>query len=127
MCVPAVTASGMLLISYLSYDPGSSPVPRYVVVSSPDGGATLVPHVAAVLPGSSAASATDTLYQYSYVLATHPHDATRAVLAWTDERNGDPDIYRVCSTDGGATWGAAARVNDDAIGNGAGQDMVWGA
>ena len=127
MCVPAVTASGVLLIAYLSYDPASSPLPRYVVVSSPDGGATLTPHVASVLPASSVGSPNDTLYQYSYVLAAHPRDASRVTLAWTDARNGDPDIYRACSADGGVTWGAAARVNDDAVGNGVGQDMLWSA
>ena len=127
MCVPAVTASGVLLMAYLSYDPGSSALPRYVVVSSADGGATLVSHVATVLPASAAGTPTDTLYQYSYHLAAHPRDGSRVVLAWTDARNGDPDIYRVWSGDGGTSWSAPARVNDDATGNGAGQDMVWGA
>lgn len=39
-----------------------------------------------------------------------------AYVAWEDWRNGDPDIYVAQSTDGGATWGANVRVNDDAAG-----------
>lgn len=39
-------------------------------------------------------------------------------LSWSDERNGDADILLVRSMDGGQTWSAPVRVNDDAVGNG---------
>lgn len=42
-------------------------------------------------------------------------------LAWADYRNGDADIYFSRSTDGGASWSAAVRLNDDPLGNGADQ------
>ncbi len=50
-------------------------------------------------------------------------DATRGTLyiSWADERSGDADIVLVRSTDGGQTWSAPVRVNDDAPGNGADQ------
>jgi hypothetical protein len=38
-------------------------------------------------------------------------------IAFADARNGDPDILFVRSTDGGTTWSAPIRVNDDPIGN----------
>ena len=44
---------------------------------------------------------------------------------WHDDRNGDMDIYSVLSSDGGATWTNAIRVNDDPIGNGAHQLYPW--
>jgi hypothetical protein len=36
---------------------------------------------------------------------------------WIDERNGDPDVFVASSSDGGRTWTAPVRVNDDAKGN----------
>lgn len=48
-------------------------------------------------------------------LVTHRRDAC---TAWTDARNGDPDVLLRCSTDRGSTWGAVHRVNDDRMGNG---------
>ena len=34
-------------------------------------------------------------------------------LAWTDDRDGDPDAYLAASWDGGATWTADVRMDDD--------------
>lgn len=42
---------------------------------------------------------------------------------WIDERNGDPDVFVAASRDGGATWDAPVRVNDDA--RGAAQMFTW--
>jgi hypothetical protein len=39
-------------------------------------------------------------------------------LTWADERYGDADILLVTSSDGGQTWSAPVRVNDDPQGNG---------
>jgi hypothetical protein len=46
-------------------------------------------------------------------------------IAWSDGRNGDPDILLVRSADGGGTWSAPVRVNDDLPGNGADQFFPW--
>jgi hypothetical protein len=46
-------------------------------------------------------------------------------IAWADNRNGDPDILMVRSTDGGLTWSAPIRVNDDVVGNGRDQWFPW--
>ncbi len=42
-------------------------------------------------------------------------------IAWADDRNGDPDILFVRSTDGGNTWSAPIVINDDLPGTGADQ------
>ncbi len=42
-------------------------------------------------------------------------------VAWSDYRHGDADIYFTSSSDGGATWEPAVRLNDDPIGNGVDQ------
>ena len=45
----------------------------------------------------------------------------RIYVVWPDSRNGDPDILLIWSGDGGTTWSAPVRVNDDAVGNKADQ------
>lgn len=44
-------------------------------------------------------------------------------LNFIDERNGDPDVFLVSSTDHGHTWSAPVRVNDDP--KGATQMFTW--
>ncbi len=46
-------------------------------------------------------------------------------VAWSDQRNGDPDILFTRSTDGGTTWADPIRVNDDSLGNGRDQFFPW--
>jgi len=49
----------------------------------------------------------------------------RIYLVWMDIRFGGPDIVLSSSSDGGSTWSAPIRVNDDAVGNGADQFLPW--
>ncbi|MBP7146622.1 MAG: exo-alpha-sialidase, partial [Acidobacteria bacterium] len=51
--------------------------------------------------------------------------AGNVYVAWSDNRNGDPDILFSRSTDAGNTWSAPLRVNDDALGNGRDQFFPW--
>lgn len=44
--------------------------------------------------------------------------AGRLYAAWYDARNGDWDVFLRRSTDGGRSWQAPRRVNDDPVGNG---------
>ena len=44
---------------------------------------------------------------------------------WIDARNGDLDVFVVSSRDGGNTWSAPVRVNDDAVKNGKVQFFTW--
>ena len=44
---------------------------------------------------------------------------------WIDERNGDPDVFVIASRDGGESWEAPVRVNDDPLGNGKAQLFTW--
>src|SRR6185436_4605957 len=75
----------------------------------------------------SNSACSDTLYQGSYNVSANPANPNNLVLQFTDCRNGDIDILSVHSTDAGMTWSQPLRVNDDATGNGFGQDMSWGA
>jgi len=44
---------------------------------------------------------------------------------WIDARNGDPDVFVMSSRDGGETWSAPIRVNDDPVKNGKVQFFTW--
>lgn len=44
---------------------------------------------------------------------------------WVDNRHGDPDAFVASSNDGGQTWTAPIRVNDDPVGNERPQFFTW--
>ena len=58
-------------------------------------------------------------------LIADPANPNHLVFAWPDARDGDYDVFAIASFDGGNTWPDTARVNDDPVGNGVVQDMVW--
>ncbi|MCX6246273.1 MAG: sialidase family protein [Bacteroidetes bacterium] len=126
MGVPCVSADGVLFVNYLSYDISQNLHVRDVFVKSDDGGQTFTTGIISELPFSSAIPPGDSLYQYSYHLAANPADSTNLIHILTDRREGDWDIWVNVSQDGGATWSTTARLNDDPVGNGKGQDMCWG-
>ena len=49
----------------------------------------------------------------------------RVYVNWSDQRNGDTDVFLIYSDDGGETWGPRVRVNDDQAGNGIDQFFNW--
>jgi hypothetical protein len=51
-----------------------------------------------------------------------PHKGS-VYVNWIDERNGDADVFVAASRDGGTTWAAPVRVNDDRTG--AVQMFTW--
>jgi hypothetical protein len=53
-----------------------------------------------------------------------PHRGT-IYVNWIDERNGDTDVFIARSHDGGVTWSAPVRVNDDPRGNKRPQLFTW--
>src|SRR5439155_1581992 len=46
-------------------------------------------------------------------------------IAWPDSRNGDQDIFMSSSTDGGITWSANDRVNEDGVTSKAPVATAW--
>jgi hypothetical protein len=57
-------------------------------------------------------------------LSAGPNNGTLYVN-WIDNRNGDPDVFVASSRDGGETWSAPVRVNDDPVKNGKVQFFTW--
>jgi len=57
-------------------------------------------------------------------LSNGPNKGTLYVN-WIDARNGDADVFVMSSKNGGETWTAPMRVNDDALKNGKAQFFTW--
>ncbi|MEI8204199.1 MAG: exo-alpha-sialidase [Bacteroidota bacterium] len=123
MATPATTVSGKFCAVYPSYVGSQNVYPAYYLATSADKGQTFsYTTVYSALPGAN-----DTNYKNGYQLITHPTDSNKMVFLSPDALNGDDDIMAYSSTNGGQTWATPVRVNDDTVGNGKGQDMVWGA
>lgn len=89
-------------------------------VRSTDGGRTFtVPAVAATLRAVPFQLPNAVFRTPASLPALAVSPATGDVhVAWADYRNGDADILAARSTDGGATWSAPRRLNDDGLSNG---------
>ena len=57
-------------------------------------------------------------------LSNGPNKGT-IYVNWIDARNGDPDVFVMSSKNGGETWSAPLRVNDDPLKNGKVQFFTW--
>lgn len=121
MPAPAVTADGALCIAYPSYLPSQSLYAKMLLAKSYNRGASFQYYDLLVNP----ASVSDTNYKLGYHLAANPANANQLAFACVAQPNGDPDIFLITSNNGGITWNSPVRVNDDAVGNGKAQDMVW--
>ncbi len=49
----------------------------------------------------------------------------RVYVLWSDQRNGDTDVFLIHSDDQGAHWSPRVRVNGDGVGNGRDQFFPW--
>ena len=126
MGVPTIGADGTFYCAYASWNTSFDPFPRFVCTKSTNGGNTFSQYTIAYPVSGS--PVTDTLYQGSYSIDANPMNAANLIFQATDARFGDPDILTVYSIDGGQTWTTVpVRVNDDAVNNGLGQEMSWGA
>ena len=123
MAAHTVAANGTLHMLYPSYVPLQNVLPTFYHAKSSSFGSTWNYNLAIALnPGIA-----DTNYKNAYQLLSHPSDPTKLCFFTTGYSNGDADIFSIHSEDGGTTWSAIQRVNDDGLANGKGQDMVWAA
>ncbi len=122
MVSPAVTSDGVFRAAYISWNIAKNPNPRYTVASSNDKGKTYT-RTTITIPKTSTGK--DTLSKLGYHLAVNPSDAKNMIFVWPDSRDGDLDVYAVYTTDGGISWSADQRINDDPKNNGVWQDLVW--
>jgi len=117
---PAVSSDGTLYVAYPCYDLSQKVHAGFVLATSTDGGVSFTRNF--ILQPSPNR---DTLSKGGFRLVADPTKADHLALFWLDSRNGDNDIYSSTTFNGGASWSDTMRVNDDEIGNGILQDMLW--
>ncbi len=113
--VPAVGPNGEVYVAWYGYDFSSENI---YFDKSTDGGLTFgTDHVISPCPNAWFPSMAVDLSGGQY--------NGNIYVTWNDERNGDGDIFLSVSSDGGNTWSAVKRINNDPIGNGREQYWPW--
>jgi predicted heme/steroid binding protein len=111
---------GKAYIAFLSYDLSVSPYVRYYSVTTNNKGVTFQRNL---IGNATISGGSD--FTKAWSINANPTINGHAILSWVDKRNGDYDILVSQTLDGGTSWSAPKRVNDDAMNNGIEQDMVW--
>ncbi len=123
MPAPAVSSDGVFYAMYPSYLPTQSPFAHYYCAKSTDKGISMSYTNAIQSNGSQ--NVTDVYAKKGYLLKTNPANSNHLAFFYLAQVSTDADIYMRESLDGGSTWSSAIRINQDPIGNGALQDLVW--
>lgn len=114
----AVAADGTLSVVWSDGD-------HLVFTSSHDGGKTFAPSRPIITTGPSYFNLTHVARSNGFPqMAIDPRNG-KLFVTWSDYRNGDVDVFSATSTDAGATWSDAVRVNDDPVHNGSDQFFQW--
>lgn len=122
MPTPEVTASGTFYAIYPSFVLSQNLAAQFVLASSSNGGSSFA--YTSVLIGT-ANSAADSLEKKGYLLRANPADPNHLVFVALAKTSGDLDVYLTESFNGGSSWSAQERINDDPIGNDRVQDLLW--
>ncbi len=123
MAAPAVTLKGNFCAIYPSYVTTQNILPTFYLATSRNHGQSFSYNlVIAATPAPN-----DTNLKNGYVLITSPIDSNKMAFFDPQAIHGDDDIFALHSNDAGQTWSGLVRVNDDTVGNGKHQDLVWAA
>ena len=121
MAAPATTTNGHFCAAYPSYVASQNFLPAlYLATSANQGQSFNYTTIYSALPATL-----DTNMKNGYQLIASPIDSSKMIFLSPMGINGDGDIFAIQSSDGGQSFNAPVRVNDDAIGNAKAQDMVW--
>jgi Secretion system C-terminal sorting domain len=121
MAAPAATMDGKFCAIYPSYVSSQNVYPALYLATSSDKGQSFSYTTAY----SAAPAVLDTNCKNGYQLIASPVNSNQLLFVSPYGSNGDADIMALHSNNGGQTWSSPVRINDDALGNGKTQDMVW--
>jgi hypothetical protein len=119
--VPAVGPNGELYVIW------QGPSSRFYLDVSMDGGVTFSADKTVVqITGISDSPCyrRNSLPTFDVDRSAGPYSGS-IYVAWSDKRDGDPDIYFTYSRNGGDTWSTPIRLNTDPVGNGKDQFFPW--
>ncbi|MEY3585628.1 MAG: hypothetical protein RLZZ243_692 [Bacteroidota bacterium] len=119
---PVVTADGRFTALYPSYVPSQSLLPRLIRAESNNQGQTYTYDVAYQGQGFGT---TNTLVKAGPLLKAHPNNANQMSYFFLSDDFGEADIVFIETSNNGLSWSAPTRVNQDPIGNGKIQDLIW--
>jgi hypothetical protein len=121
MPTPTVGADGTFYAIYPSYETSQSVFAQYIMAQSDDAGASLSHNVT----HQAASGLSSQLAKKAPLLISNPSDPSHLAYLFLKEDNGDMDVYYSESLDFGSNWTSLIRVNDDPVGNGIMQDLIW--
>lgn len=119
---PTVGPDGTFYATYPSFETSQSPFAHIYLVSSTTLGADLN-HANAytvLIPGT-----TDPYAKKASHLMSDPSDPQHLALLLLGDQSGDGDVFFMETYDA-VNWTTPVRINDDPIGNGKLQDLLWG-
>ena len=117
---PSIGSDGAFYAAYPSYVFTQSTSAHIYLAKSNDLGTTF--SYSSIYSGSGSVS--DPLPKKGTLLITDPTNSNHLALFILLDLDGDADIYMIETTDG-INWNTPLRVNQDAVGNGKMQDLVW--
>jgi len=122
MASPEVLADGRFTALYPSYLPSQSLFPRLIRVQSSNQGQSFSYDVAYQGQGFGT---TNTLVKAGPLLKSNPSNASELAYFFLTDTFGETDIAMIETNNNGQSWSAPTRINQDPIGNGKIQDLVW--
>jgi hypothetical protein len=108
---------------YPSYLPSQSVYARLICAYTTNNGNSFSYKVMINLTGSGTNNDSAKL---GYRLVANPSDSNHLAFITPSNSSGEYDVMLMESFNGGNTWTAPLRINDDPIGNNKLQDLVWG-
>lgn len=120
---PTVDANGTFYAAYPSYETSQSPFAHSYLAASTNAGTTIT-HTNAntlLMP-----TVTDPLAKKAGLLFSDPSAPNHLAMIFLGKENGDGDVYFLETFDA-TSWSNPVRVNQDPIGNGKLQDLIWGS
>ncbi len=120
---PLVTSGGIFMAIYPSYEPiNQGPFAHLYIAQSTSAGAD-INHLDAYSGSGNPIS--NSFLKKGSLFKSDPSDPNHLAYFFLKETSSDVDVYFMESFDAGINWTAQQRVNQDPLGNGKLQDLVW--